>query len=569
MTIECQICKKSDIKSIQGLSKHISMVHNDIEIVDYYNLFYKKSDKEGFCKFCGEKTKFISLTKGFKINCKKCSGKKSQEKCLEKYGVKFASSSKSFREKFRITCLKKYGANSPLENKEITDKIKATCLKKYGVKNPYQNKEIQEKYKQTCLNRYGVKYPSQNKEIQEKIKKTYLEKYGIEHSSQDETVKQKLRDTCIKKYGTYCSLHNKEVRQKIKNKLNTNFFNSLIKSNRLKNLCIPNFKLEEFNNVREEYEWICTKCNSVFIDNINNGKIPRCSVCFPCTGNNISYQEIEISKFCLLYFPNIIRNDRSILNGKELDIYLPDIKLAIEFNGLYWHSELNGKDKYYHLNKTLECEKQNIRLIHIFEDEWVLSQDIVKSILLAKFNKIQDKIYARNCKIDFVDNEIATTFLDKNHLQGSINGGDNIGLFYNDELVYLMKIGKSRYTSKYQYEILRSCGKLNIIIIGGFSKLFNYVADNISKSIVSYADARYFTGLSYNNTILKFREKSAPNYYYTSSHRFLERESRIKYQKHKLSMLLENFNPDLTEWQNMQLNGYDRIWDCGNYVYST
>jgi hypothetical protein len=95
---------------------------------------------------------------------------------------------------------------------------------------------------------------------------------------------------------------------------------------------------------------------------------------------------------------NIEKGNKSILGVKELDIYLPDYKIAIEYNGLYWHSELKGRDRNYHLNKTLECDKQGIELIHIFEDEWIEKSDIIKSIIKGKLG-LSSKIYARKCEL--------------------------------------------------------------------------------------------------------------------------------------------------------------------------
>jgi hypothetical protein len=134
---------------------------------------------------------------------------------------------------------------------------------------------------------------------------------------------------------------------------------------------------------------------------VDDGKIPRCLKCYPYeTGKQISKAETEILEWLtVLNINDVIINDRTILKGKELDIYIPSHSLAIEFNGLYWHSELNGKDKNYHLNKTIKCKEQDIQLIHIFEDEWLDKQDIIKNIIKIKLRLIEEKVYGRKCVI--------------------------------------------------------------------------------------------------------------------------------------------------------------------------
>ena len=130
-------------------------------------------------------------------------------------------------------------------------------------------------------------------------------------------------------------------------------------------------------------------------------------------------------------------SNRTILNGKELDIYLPELNLAFEFNGLYWHSELH-KDRRYHLEKTKLCADKGINLIHIWEDDWDNKVEICKSIILNKIGK-SERIYARKCDIRIVDNKLVREFLDINHIQGFVGSKIKIGLYYNYELVYYVQ----------------------------------------------------------------------------------------------------------------------------------
>ena len=601
----CLICNKK----FKSISRHLYASHH-ITSEDYFLKYLDGS--RGKCSICGKETSFRSISYGYSTYCSyKCSGlssdvlEKRRKTVIERYGVDNVSKIIDVKDKIKKTSIEKYGCENPFQNKEVKERFRKTVLDKYGVSNPNQAQEVKEKKKKTYIDRFGVDNPLKCSKIKEKIKQTNFKKYGVANVFQSEIIKEKIkntnlkvfkcenpssnkdvknkkRKTCFIHYGVYNPLSSQEIRERIKETCfrkykcahvsqnkeikdkmtkmrKINFFNTLIKSDRLQDRCIPLFNLDEYNGVsNSKYLWKCSVCNNSFEDHLEDGHIPRCPTCYPKL-QGTSIFEKEISEFCKQYFPNLIENDRTILNGKELDIYIPEIKLAIECDGLYWHSELQGVDKNYHLKKTKECEKKNIQLIHIFEDEWYNKQDIIKSILLAKMGKIKNKIYARKCIIKEVSSIEAKDFLFENHLQGSIAGA-SIGLYYNNELVSILTYGKPRFNKKYDIEILRFCNKKNTIVVGGLSKLSKYVKGYI----ISYSDSRYSLGTSYKNAGFDLVESSPPSYYYLKN---FKRFSRINFQKHKLSEILENFDPTLTEWQNMQLNDYDRIWDCGNLVF--
>jgi hypothetical protein len=238
---------------------------------------------------------------------------------------------------------------------------------------------------------------------------------------------------------------------------------------------------------------------------------------------------------------------------------------------MYFHSENNGKGREYHLHKTTECEKQNIQLIHIFEDEWVYKNDIIKSKLrhLLKINKT--KIYARNCIIKDVNNKEKNQFLNENHLQGEDKSKIKLGLYYNNELVSLITFGKYRKITgnkheENKYELIRYASKLNVNVVGGFSKLLkNFIKNYTPLEITSYADRRYSVGNLYKLNNFKFIHNTPPNYWYMKYYK--NREHRYKYRKSELHKILEIYEPNKSEWDNMKLNKYDRIWDCGSKKY--
>ena len=300
---------------------------------------------------------------------------------------------------------------------------------------------------------------------------------------------------------------------------------------------------------------------------------------------SVSHAERYIKDFIISLDPdtNIITSDRKILNNKELDIYLPDYNIAIEYNGLIFHS--TGKSKYnmlnnyqdehikkvYHVNKTDICESKNIQLFHIYENEFKENEDIWKSVIKHSLNKIDknNRIYARKCQVKLINKETSNSFLIDNHLQGKCISSVRLGLYYNDELYSVMTFGKSRYSKKYEYELIRFCTKLNHTVIGGASKLLKYFERNYNpQSLISYANRRWSQGKLYDTLGFEYTHTTQPNYQYLKYDEFpIKLYSRQQFQKHKLKDKLEIFDENLTETENMYNNNYRKIYDCGNKVY--
>lgn len=262
----------------------------------------------------------------------------------------------------------------------------------------------------------------------------------------------------------------------------------------------------------------------------------------------------------------IERRNRDILDGEELDIFIPNKLIAFEYNGLHWHSELT-KDRNYHLKKTKKCEEKGIRLFHIFEDEWIYKKDIIKSMICNLLNLTKNKIYARKCEIKEVSSKEALYFLEKNHIQGKCNSSFKYGLYYGNELVSLMTFGKSRHfigNNKYEWELLRFCNKLNTNIVGGASKLFNYfIKTHNPRSVVSYADRRWSIGKLYNTIGFEKYNESAPNYFYIINGK---RYYRFNFRK---SVLVKKYNcpPEMSEHKFCLSQKWYRIYDCGCLCY--
>jgi len=498
---------------------------------------------------CDNTTKFKNSTLGYyKYCCTACISsdpniKKTKEnKSYEKYGTKAPAMNSDIKAKIIKTNNKKYGSNSPMQNENILKKSKDTLLQNYGVDNPNKSEEIRIKSIKTLMKNYGVDNPKKSKEINNKIKETMLLKYGVEHALQNEKIKIKSKENQLLTLAKNIKEYYKEY----------NILNIDNKNRKYTMKCdnghIFDIDYVLLNSRRKTSTLICTECNP-----INKG---------------ISGLEIEMKQFIQENYNKIISfNDKDII-GKELDIYLPDLNLAFEFNGLWWHNEINKTDNY-HLDKTNLCVEKNIQLIHIWEDDWIHKKNIIKSMILNKLNKTTNRIFARKCKIkEISDNKVIKEFLEKNHIQGYITNKIGLGLYYNEELISLMTFGNKRIVMndkniKNEWELSRFCNKLNTNVIGGASKLFNYFTINYNPNeIITYANRSYSNGNLYKKLNFNYSHITNPNYYYIVDK---IRKHRFTYRKNKL--INDGFDPTKTEHQIMLERKIYRIYDSGQIKF--
>ena len=281
--------------------------------------------------------------------------------------------------------------------------------------------------------------------------------------------------------------------------------------------------------------------------------------------------EKELLEYIKTILPNkeIIENDRTILEGKEIDIYIPELKIGFEANGLIWHSEKFNFDKHYHLNKTKQCIKKGIQLIHIFEDEWHYKQNICKSRISNILKCSQNKIFARKCTIKEVPFNECKDFINDNHIQGFILSKIRYGLYYDNELVSVMTFGKQRINVNGKkddkcYELLRFCSKIGYNVIGGADKLFKYfIKFHKPETIISFADRRWSNGNLYNVLGFEKYNESEPSYSYVINKK---RVNRFTLRK---DVLISKYgcSPEMTEKKFCESKGWYRIYDCGCLCY--
>ena len=500
----------------------------DIKFSEKLWWYFHKISTYPVCEVCGKRLKFKDGYSGYGKFCSlKCTGQSTDTKKARKQ-----------------TNLKKYGS----ENYNNINKIKQTNLKKYGVENVSQSKTIQEKRTSNNLEKWGVTCTLHNKYIQEKVIKTNLDRYGVEYPVSIKT-------------------------QESINKSKETFKNNFIKSHDN----IINYD-EEGNCIMKCPHPECNKCKEKhFIIDAGHYNDRMRKYTEICT-NLLPYDNYRSKNTSLeIFIKNILdkynieykTNVRNIIAPKELDIYIPSKKIAIECNGLYWHED---KPANYHLNKFKDCKDHGIQLLTIWEDQIVNKPKIVESVLLSKLGLISNKIGARKCIIKEVPIKECNIFLNQNHIQGKTNSTIKLGLYYKDELVSVMTFSKQlKHGSKSQnnigyWNLSRFCNKLYTNVIGSASKLLNYFINMYHpNNIISFASNDISNGNLYRT--LNFNEDNHyTNAYWYINKKTLQRYHRTSFTKDNLKKLgfdIEN----KTESQIMNNLPFYKIYDSGHIKF--
>jgi hypothetical protein len=422
-----------------------------------------------------------------------------------------------------------------------------------------------ESVKKHYTEKYGVDHLFKTEKFKKDLRNKFKEKYGVDNPFRSEEIKKKIRNTNIEKFGESSWLKVETNRKKLSEKISRN--KMIERDLKIKSLKIP-IEVKEYESEKKVII-LCKICNeksqfsiSYFNKKISAGKNP-CLGCNPILRGE-SKGEMELyNHIKSLYTGEIIKNDRITLNGKEIDVYVPDLGVAFEFNGIYYHSEL-FIDKNKVLDKKNSLSKMGISLINIWEDEWDLKGEIIKSRISSIFG-LNEKIYARKCQIKEISGKEERDFLLKNHIQGYVPSKIKMALIQNGEIVCLMTFGGYRKSLgknsiEGEYELLRFCNRLNTSTIGGASKLFKeFIKRYNPEKVISYQNNSWNTGNLYSNLEFEKIGITPSNYHWAKGN---VRFNRFNFRKDKL--IKQGYDPNKTEWEIMEERGYYRIWDLGN-----
>ena len=320
----------------------------------------------------------------------------------------------------------------------------------------------------------------------------------------------------------------------------------------------------------------CTLCESKTFEIDKNVFVQRssqsaviCPIKLPLMGN-ASLAETELLDYIKsIYDGEIETGDRSIISPLELDIVIPDKHIAIEFNGVFWHSDFNPRMcKTYHRDKSLKCRDKGYQLLHIWEDDWYNRKDIIKDYIKSKLGLCSKRIYARKCHVREIDAHTARLFVNSNHIQGYSNATYKIGLFYDDVLVSVMLVGKLRdmmgsKPKEGHYEIYRVVSCEDTEVVGGFSKMLKYFERTYNpECIITYGDLCYTLGNVYLKCGFTDEGLSSPCYSWQING---VRYHRSNFMKCKLEECRKD--PSLTEDQAMRSRHAYKVWDAGKIKF--
>jgi hypothetical protein len=486
--------------------------------------------------------------------------------------------------KYSDYCSQSCRMHDPVVINKSHKKAKQTKLERYGDEN-YNNREQQNK---TYIERYGS-IENAYKFQEEQRNKSNLEKYGVKNNFQREDVKEKnslrqlgedkkeqlseenLRKLYVEEQRTINEIKDIiGVQQKTLKKLLEKYNIPLI-IKRAGGISLDKLEMiNDVNNLKKLHYEDKKSLKEIERDiGLGHGTLSKIF-----KRNNIpvlnivkksSNQEKEVYKFIKQHIPNesIITNSKQIIRPFELDIYIPSKNIAIEYCGLFWHSlGSEKKTPYSHLNKLEKCLNKDIRLLTIFEDEWMLRRKQTESKILRILGVSKEKrIGARKTHISSeISFQQCNLFLEENHIQGglSVNPTYSFGLLYENELIALMTFIKR----KDAFELNRFA--TSCIIPGAFSKLLKFAKSKIDDNVFSFADRRWSEGGLYEKNGFILDKILPPDYSYIENN---ERHHKFNYRHKYLKNKFENYDSNLSEQENCARNRIFRIYNCGLIKY--
>jgi hypothetical protein len=442
-------------------------------------------------------------------------------------------------ELFKLTTMANHGVEFPMQSEVIQAKSRATTFEHFGVEHPAQSPIVQARMSNSYQNSLGVAWPGQSQQVKQKIRLSNLVRFGFPVSSQSPIVKAKFKATCLAKYG---------LPQVEQGKISKELYDKLTS----KEFWQQEYLVKEKPLLQITKELEINKASTAKYFYLYSGLEIR-------KGYKESFEQLQLTKYIQSFEYPVLTSValRDIFSqstsAKELDIYIPELKLAFEYNGVYWHSEeYHPRDS--HLNKTLACEALGIRLIHIWSDDWLWNTLLMKRKIKALLGKEQEKVYARKCKIVIPTCEQKRHFYQENHIKGDGAGSISYALEYQSQPVAMITFKDMQDGIFDLNRYATSCS-----IPGGFSRLLEHFKRNSAwEKIYTYADRCWSQGNVYLKNDFKLTNISRSNYH------GIEERQRVNRMHYTFERLSKRF-PDAkgTQFQIMDQAGIPRIWDCG------
>lgn len=473
---------------------------------------------------------------------------------------KCSANAETSKAKVRNTNLKKYGKEYGVFVKEIREKMENTNIERYGGKSSLSSPEVRDKIKNTLIENYNVESAFLSPSVREKRKTTMVEKYGTTHALQHKPSYAKMSKTMQSRYGVKYPLQNKEINNKSRNTMRTKF-----DRDHHKQAHISKDTLKLLNDV--DYLWHLHHSDKLSISaiaaklNVSERTVSaRFDILEIAKVNHfVSQKELEFLEFINNKNIDCNPNDRTAISPQELDFYFPKHNFAVEFNGLYWHSE-HQKPRGYHADKYINCKDKGIKLVQFFEDEIVNKSNIIKNKILYETEKLEERIYARKCNIVKLSYTEKRDFFEDTHIQGNGKTSINYGLTYNDEIV--AAIGFSRIR---EGRFLLGRFSTSTVVVGAFSRLLKHFENNHSySSLITFADLRYSCGDLYEHNEFEMVSQLRPDYYWVKN---LERFHKFNFRHNTGLKKLEKYDPSLSETENMHNHGFYKIFDAGKLKF--
>lgn len=548
------------------LSQLFASISQDIQSQNARQILWHASHDQGqpLCA-CGQPLSWHLDKRKYRDYCsKRCTAIYTQAKIrdthLRQRGVAHHSQTPGFKSKIAATSRARYGRDHYSQTDEYRQRVIATNSKNYGTAYPAQNELVKAKMRGSFIANLGVENPMQHPDIKQRQELTNISRYGVANPLSSLTVRSKAQATMLQTHGAAYALQVPKIAKTAAIKRRVNHYSAYA-----------------YQRIHDP-DWLSAenasgKSISEIADELGISSSNLCKI-FHRHGLDIrkhfrSAMERDLSAHLETLGMRVVTNDRSVIRPFEIDLWLPDHRLGIELNGAYYHSETQGKGPSYHLKKTQAAESRGIKLLQFFDWEVFSKQDVITD-KIQHLLQLNHRINARSLRVIVPDSQMAWRFFESNHMQGGCFAAHTMALANDEgEILAAMSFGKSRYNKRYRYEMLRFASANGLAVRGAASRLLQHFVNQHcvpGDKIISYCNRRWSEGQLYERLGFTRSHASPPSYYYIQRNGQYA-GTRQQFQKHLLPSKLDHFDPNRSEIENMQANGFTRVWDCGQIAY--